>query len=80
MCILESVEATILREEGQASLVSNIIINEEEILSKEKMAPMATLLGLHTKYPTRTTLLVEFKQKRVLDDVSEYLKHLHPLW
>jgi len=52
---------------------------EDDTVSKEKMARMATLLGFHTKHPTRSVLLTELKQKGVIDDVPEYLKKLYLL-
>jgi len=83
LCIPESTETTFstakYKKKARLDTDSNIIINEEETLSKEKMARMATLLGFHTKYPTRAALLAELKQKRVLDDVPDYLKHLYQL-
>jgi translation initiation factor 3 subunit A len=46
---------------------------------KQKMARMATLLGFHTRNPTREALLVEIQSKNVLQQVPQYLRDLYVL-
>ena len=51
----------------------------EDDIMKEKMARMATLLGFHTRYPTREALLTEIRSKNLMDNVPPYLKELYLL-
>ena len=51
----------------------------EDDIVKEKMARMATLLGFHTRHPTREALLTELRSKQILDSVPKYLKELYLL-
>ena len=48
-------------------------------IAKEKTARMATLLGFHTRDPTRNALLSEIRTKDVLAQVPSYLRELHSL-
>lgn len=52
----------------------------EDDIYKEKMARMATLLGFHTRHPTRESLLNEIKSKSIMDQVPAYLKELYLLF
>jgi len=54
-------------------------MNEEETISREKMARMATLLGFHTKYPTREALLYEIKNKNMMEDMPSHIQQLYEL-
>ena len=47
--------------------------------AKEKMTRMATLLGFHTRNPTREALLAEIRTKNVIADVPQYLRDLYKL-
>lgn len=51
----------------------------EDDIVKEKMARMATLLGFHTRHPTRDALLIEIRANHVMDNVPAYLKDLYVL-
>lgn len=51
----------------------------EDDIYKEKMARMATLLGFHTRHPTREALLTEIKAKDIMNYVPSYLKELYLL-
>lgn len=67
------------RKSGSAEYMENPVgmLEEEENLSKEKMARMATLLGFHTKHPTREVLLAELKAVDILSDVPDYQRVVH---
>lgn len=49
----------------------------EDNIAKEKMARMATLLGFHTREPSRDAILAEIRAKNIMDDVPQYLKELY---
>ena len=49
----------------------------EDDIVKQKMARMATLLGFHTRNPTRESLLTEIRSKNILEQVPQYLRDLH---
>lgn len=51
----------------------------EDDMVKHKMARMATLLGFHTRNPTREALLAELKSKNLLEQVPAYLRELYHL-
>uniref|UniRef100_A0A7S3L380 PCI domain-containing protein n=1 Tax=Amphora coffeiformis TaxID=265554 RepID=A0A7S3L380_9STRA len=51
----------------------------EDDIVQHKMARMATLLGFHTKNPTREALLAEIKSKHLLEQVPTYLSDLYVL-
>jgi len=51
----------------------------EDDIVKEKMARMATLLGFHTRHPSREALLTEIRSKNLMDAVPVYLKKLYLL-
>jgi len=46
---------------------------------KQKMSRMATLLGFHTRNPSRDALLAEIRSKNILEQVPQYLKDLYIL-
>lgn len=49
----------------------------EDDIAKEKMARMATLLGFHTREPSREAILAEIRSRNIIDDVPEYLRDLY---
>ena len=49
----------------------------EDDIAKEKTARMATLLGFHTREPSREALLAEIRSRNIIDDVPEYLRDLY---
>lgn len=49
----------------------------EDDIVQQKMARMATLLGFHTRNPTRQALLAEIKSKNILSQVPQYLRDLY---
>ena len=49
----------------------------EDDIAKEKMARMATLLGFHTREPSREAILSEIRSRNIMDDVPEYLRELY---
>eukprot|EP00804_Cyclotella_cryptica_P017601 CCRYP_006745-RB/>CCRYP_006745-RB protein AED:0.08 eAED:0.08 QI:143/0.85/0.75/1/0.85/0.75/8/361/997 len=49
----------------------------EDDIAKEKMARMATLLGFHTREPSREAILAEIRAKNIMDDVPQYLRELY---
>jgi translation initiation factor 3 subunit A len=51
----------------------------EDASRKEKMARMATLLGFHTRNPTREALLEEIQSRGIFEQVPEYLQQLYYL-
>lgn len=51
----------------------------EDDITKEKMSRMATLLGFHTRHPTREALLAEIRSKNIMDQVPTYLRDLYEL-
>jgi translation initiation factor 3 subunit A len=51
----------------------------EDDIYKKNNARMATLLGFHTRHPTREALLTEIRSKNVMDSVPSYLKELYIL-
>jgi translation initiation factor 3 subunit A len=51
----------------------------EDDMVKQKMGKMATLLGFHTKNPTREALLGEIRSKRILDEVPQYMRDLYAI-
>lgn len=51
----------------------------EDDIVKHKMSRMATLLGFHTRNPTREALLQEIKTKHLLAQVPTYLRELYVL-
>lgn len=58
------------KKQGIASTV-------EDNITKHKMSRMATLLGFHTRNPTRAELLREIHSKNILDQVPQYLGDLY---
>jgi translation initiation factor 3 subunit A len=51
----------------------------EDDIVKQKMARMATLLGFHTRNPTREALLIEIRSKNIIAQVPQYLRDLYYL-
>jgi translation initiation factor 3 subunit A len=51
----------------------------EDDIVKQKMARMATLLGFHTRNPTREALLIEIRSKNIISQVPQYLRDLYYL-
>lgn len=51
----------------------------EDDIVKEKMARMATLLGFHTRHPTREALLAEIRAKNIMENVPQYLREMYDL-
>jgi translation initiation factor 3 subunit A len=49
----------------------------EDDIAKEKMARMATLLGFHTREPSREAILAEIRAKNILNEVPQYLRELY---
>lgn len=49
----------------------------EDDIAKEKMARMATLLGFHTRDPSRDAILAEIRARNIIDDVPDYLRDLY---
>ena len=49
----------------------------EDDIAKEKMARMATLLGFHTREPSREAILAEIRAKNIMDEVPQHLKELY---
>jgi len=67
---------------SQTSKVHNqhgITSTLDDDIVKEKMARMATLLGFHTRHPTREALLSEIRSKNIMADVPDYLCSLYKL-
>jgi len=51
----------------------------QDDIMKQKKSRMATLLGFHTRNPTREALLTEIRSKHVLEEVPQYLRELYLL-
>jgi len=51
----------------------------DDDIAKEKTARMATLLGFHTRHPTREALLTEIRSNNIMEDVPPYLRELYGL-
>ena len=78
LCIPPSKQESASSKDGQdgtAAIASTLA----DDIAKEKTARMATLLGFHTRNPTREALLSEIRAKKVMDDVPEYLRELYTL-
>mmetsp|Transcript_25085 Transcript_25085/g.32743 ORF Transcript_25085/g.32743 Transcript_25085/m.32743 type:complete len:533 (+) Transcript_25085:705-2303(+) len=60
---------------GQHGISSTV----EDDIAKEKTARMATLLGFHTRYPTREALLSEIRSKNIMDHAPPYLRELYSI-
>jgi translation initiation factor 3 subunit A len=74
LCI-PSLPSTSSAEGRQHGLTSTL----EDDIVKEKMARMATLLGFHTRHPTREALLVEIRAKNIIENVPPYLREMYEL-
>ena len=60
-------------EDGSSKIKST----KQDSFNKEKTGRMATLLGFHTRNPTREALLSEIRAKNVMVDVPQYLRDLY---
>lgn len=60
-------------EDGSSKIKST----KQDNFNKEKTVRMATLLGFHTRNPTREALLSEIRAKNVMVDVPDYLRELY---
>ena len=69
-------QAGFTSSEKQHGITSTI----EDDIVKQKMARMSTLLGFHTRNPTREALLTEIRSKDLLGQVPEYLRKLYYLF
>lgn len=58
---------------------SKIKASVHDDIAKDKTARMASLLGFHTRNPTREALLSEIRAKNVMADVPDYLRDLYKL-
>lgn len=58
---------------------SKIKSTTQDEIKKANSARMATLLGFHTRNPTREALLSEIRAKNVMADVPDYLRDLYKL-
>ena len=72
LCIPSLPNASDNKQHGLTSTLEDDIV-------KEKMARMATLLGFHTRHPTREALLAEIRAKNVMEHVPPYLCELYKL-
>jgi translation initiation factor 3 subunit A len=61
--------------DGAAKIKSSV----HDDIAKDKTARMASLLGFHTRNPTREALLSELRAKNIMADVPEYLRDLYRL-
>jgi translation initiation factor 3 subunit A len=75
LCIPYNSNAAVVKATTQHGISSTA----EDDIVKEKMARMATLLGFHTRHPTREALLSEIKSKNIMDNVPDYLRDLYVL-
>ena len=77
LCIptLPNKATTLKSDDGSSKITSTA----QDDLAKEKTARMATLLGFHTRNPTREALLSELRAKNVLAKVPDYLRDLYRL-
>ena len=62
-------------DDGAVKIKSNV----HDDIAKDKTARMASLLGFHTRNPTRQALLSELRAKNVMADVPDYLRDLYKL-
>lgn len=62
-------------DDGAAKIQATV----QDEVAKEKTARMATLLGFHTRNPTREALLSEIRAKDVMAYVPQYLRDLYKL-
>ena len=75
LCIPSNSNATAIKATVQHGISSTV----EDDIVKEKMARMATLLGFHTRHPTREALLAEIRSKNIMENVPDYLRDLYVL-
>ncbi len=62
-------------DDGSAKIKATVL----DDIAKEKTSRMATLLGFHTRNPTREALLSEIRANNVMEDVPDYLRDLYKL-
>lgn len=67
--------ASTASEDGTAKIKSTV----HDDIAKDKNARMASLLGFHTRNPTREALLSELRAKNVMANVPDYLRQLYNL-
>lgn len=72
LCI-PTVPSTTGAEDGSSKIKST----KQDSFNREKTVRMATLLGFHTRNPTREALLGEIRAKDVMVDVPDYLRELY---
>lgn len=72
LCI-PSAPTSSAEEDGSHKIKSS----QHDTFTKEKTIRMATLLGFHTRNPTREALLSDIRAKNVMADVPEYLRQLY---
>ena len=75
LCIPSNSNAAAIKATVQHGISSTV----EDDIVKEKMARMATLLGFHTRHPTREALLAEIRSKNIMENVPDYLRDLYVL-
>ena len=75
LCIPSNSNAAAIKATVQHGISSTV----EDDIVKEKMARMATLLGFHTRHPTREALLAEIRSKNIMENVPDYLRDLYIL-
>lgn len=76
LCIPQLPNQAGASEEKQQHRIGSTI---QDDIMKQKTSRMATLLGFHTRNPTREALLVEIRSKNILDQVPQYLRDLYVL-
>jgi translation initiation factor 3 subunit A len=79
LCIPTYAPAKQTPSQQQSQQQHGITSTIDDDIVKEKMSRMATLLGFHTRHPTREALLMEIRSNRVMDGVPDYLKELYLL-
>ena len=62
-------------DDGAVKIKSSV----HDDIAKDKTARMASLLGFHTRNPTRQALLSELRAKNIMADVPAYLRDLYKL-
>lgn len=71
----KSIDGSQNADDGSSKIKASV----QDGIAKEKTARMATLLGFHTRNPTREALLSEIRAKNVMADVPDYLSDLYKL-
>lgn len=73
LCIPSVPKSSSEEEDGS----TKIKLSKHETYAKEKNIRMATLLGFHTRNPTREALLSDIRASNVMADVPDYLRELY---